>query len=61
MVRIAIVESLEMRKRLCCSSIERELYISRKVVQELLENKNNNHDDDNELLIYSWQREEIAN
>ena len=33
---MAIVESLEMRKRLCCGSMERELHISRKVVQELL-------------------------
>ena len=33
---MAIVESLEMRKRLCCGSMERELFISRKGVQELL-------------------------
>ena len=33
---MAIMESLEMRKRLCCGSMERELHISRKVVQELL-------------------------
>ena len=33
---MGIVESLEMRKRLCCGSMERELRISRKVVQELL-------------------------
>ena len=33
---MAIVESLEMRKRLCCDSMERELHISRKMVQELL-------------------------
>ena len=33
---MAIVESLEMRKRLCCGSIERELQISRKVIKELL-------------------------
>ena len=33
---MAIVESLEMRKRLCCGSMERELHISRKEVQELL-------------------------
>ena len=32
---MSIVESLEM-KRLCCGSMERELHISRKVVQELL-------------------------
>ena len=37
MARIATVESLEMRKRLCCGSMERELHISKKVVQELLE------------------------
>ena len=36
MVRMAIVESLEMRKRLCYGSMERELHISRKEVQELL-------------------------
>ena len=34
---MVIVESLEMRKRLCCGSMERELLISRKVVQKLLE------------------------
>ena len=33
---MTIVESLEMRKRLCCGSMERELHISRKEVQELL-------------------------
>ena len=33
---MAMVESLEMRKLLCCGSMERELHISRKVVQELL-------------------------
>ena len=33
---MAMVESLEMRKRLCCGSMERELHISRKVVQELM-------------------------
>ena len=33
---MAIMESLEMRKRLCCGSRERELQISRKAVQELL-------------------------
>ena len=33
---MAIVESLEMRKRLCSGSMERELHISRKTVQELL-------------------------
>ena len=33
---MGIVETLEMRKRLCCGSMERELHISRKVVQELL-------------------------
>ena len=33
---MAIVESLEVRKRICCGSMERELHISRKVVQELL-------------------------
>ena len=33
---MAIVESLEMRKRLCCGSMERELHISRKEIQELL-------------------------
>ena len=31
-----IVESLEMRKRLSCGSMEGELHISRKIVQELL-------------------------
>ena len=36
MVRMAIVESFEIRKRLCCGSMERELHISRKEVQELL-------------------------
>ena len=34
--QIATVESLEMRKRLCCGSMEREFHISRKVMQELL-------------------------
>ena len=34
---MAIGESLEMGKRLCCSLMEKELHISRKVVQELLE------------------------
>ena len=29
-------KSLEMRKRLCCVSMERELHMSRKEVQELL-------------------------
>ena len=33
---MAIVKSLQMRKRLCCWSIERELHISRKEIQELL-------------------------
>ena len=33
---MAIVESLEMRKRLCCWLVERGLHISRKEVQELL-------------------------
>ena len=33
---MAIAECLEMRKRLCCGSMERELHILRKVVQELL-------------------------
>ena len=33
---MAIVESLEMRKRLRCGSMERELHISRKVSQEFL-------------------------
>ena len=33
---MAIVESLEMRKRLCCGSMEGELHISRQVVQDLL-------------------------
>ena len=33
---MAIAECLEMRKRLCCGSIERELHISRKVVHESL-------------------------
>ena len=33
---MAIVESLEMRKCLCCGLMEREFVISRKVVQELL-------------------------
>ena len=33
---MAIVESLETRKCLCCGSMEKELHISRKVVQELL-------------------------
>ena len=30
------MESLEVRKRPCCGSMERELHISRKVIQELL-------------------------
>ena len=33
---MAIVEGWEMRKRPCCGSMERELNISRKEVQELL-------------------------
>ena len=33
---MAIVEILEMRRRLCCGSMERELNIARKEVQELL-------------------------
>ena len=33
---MAIVESLEMRKRQCYGSMERELHILRKEVQELL-------------------------
>ena len=33
---MAMVESLGMRKCLCCGSMERELQISRKEVQELL-------------------------
>ena len=33
---MATVESLEMRKRLCCGSMERGLHSSRNVVQELL-------------------------
>ena len=33
---MAIMESLEMRKRLCCCSMEGELHISRQVVQDLL-------------------------
>ena len=33
---MAMVEGLEMRKRLCCGSMERELHISRKEVHELL-------------------------
>ena len=33
---MAIVKSLEMRKRPCFGSMERDLLISRKVVQELL-------------------------
>ena len=33
---MTIVDILEMRKRLCCGSMERELHISRKEVQELL-------------------------
>ena len=33
---MAKMESFEMRKRLCCGSMERELHISRKEVQELL-------------------------
>ena len=37
MVRMDITENLEMRKRLCCGSMERELHMSRKEVQELLQ------------------------
>ena len=33
---MSIVESSEMRKRLCCGLMERKLHIARKVVQELL-------------------------
>ena len=33
---MALVESLEIRRRLCCCSTERELHISRKVLHELL-------------------------
>ena len=33
---MVIVESLQVRKRIRCGSMERELHISRKVVQELL-------------------------
>ena len=33
---MAVVEGLEMRKRLCCGSMERKLHMSRKEVQELL-------------------------
>ena len=33
---MAAVKSLEMRKRLCCGSMESELHILRKVVQKLL-------------------------
>ena len=33
---MTVVESLETRKRLCCGSMERELHISGKEVQELL-------------------------
>ena len=33
---MAIVDSLEVRKRLCCGWMERELHISRKVVHELM-------------------------
>ena len=36
MVRMATVESLEMSKRLCCGSMEKELPIARKEVQKLL-------------------------
>ena len=31
-----VVESFETRKRLCCGSMERELHVSRKEIQELL-------------------------
>ena len=50
---MAIVKSLEMRKRLCCGSMEKELQISRKVVQELLKipkalmERNNDSNDNN--------------
>ena len=33
---MATVESLDMRKRLCCGSMERGLHSSRNVVQKLL-------------------------
>ena len=33
---MAIVDSLEMKKRLCCGSMKRELHISRELVQEFL-------------------------
>ena len=33
---MAIMNKFGDRKRLCCGSIEKELHISRKVVQELL-------------------------
>ena len=33
---MAIVANLEMRKRLCCWSMEKESHISGKVTQELL-------------------------
>ena len=33
---MATVESLEMRRRLCCGSMERELHSSREALQELL-------------------------
>ena len=33
---MSIAKSLEMRKHLCRGSIERELQISRKLIQELL-------------------------
>ena len=37
---MVIVESLEMRKRLCCWLMERQLHISRKEVHELLKIRN---------------------
>ena len=37
---MAIVESFEMRKRLCCGSMERELHIS--TIRVTIINNNNN-------------------
>ena len=33
---MAIVESLEMRKRLCCGSMKRELHISRMIIMIII-------------------------
>ena len=42
---MATVEGLEMRKRLCCDSMERELHISRKLIQEFLKISKANDND----------------